>query len=438
MWMDGVRSLSYCPENERDGVDFLNHISSHVPARWLYYTASHNGPEYLLPQIRKIVWDSCNEIKLHMIFPFLSPTIEDIRIRTWWRVYATEIELILQALANVLPSGVRVFHFIPHDELPPGGRPSKVNQSLLQRLDELQELRLPSHLMAPVMFKSGRLRVLEAACDVDSGVDVHALLSQLADTCPLLEHLRILFYGVRNITFPLIRPLIRCSKLRSLDMEHEHDFDLEATDVIEMGDAWRELEVLHIASRDAPPIEEGWWVFEDEPPVDPAGGLSLALLAVFAEYFSTKLRKLGLKFNTQDIPTLPDLPVSFPNLEVLYVGSSHLDSDEAKIAQAFAFLSGILPKEVVLARSQDWLRRNGRSVFDPDSWWQGEGSWEVLSRMLSQGEADGNITAPIGSDRIGSGGNPSVRSYFGGSYFGGQSGSEARISDNPSDAPFVT
>lgn len=232
-----VRSLSYSPERERDGVDYLDHMSSHVPARWLYYLASHNGPEYLLPQIRKIVWDSCNEVKLHMIFPFLSPTIEDIRITTWWRIRPTENDLIFQAVATMMPSGVRVFHFIPHEELPPGGRPSKINQPLLQQLNELQELRLPSHLLAPVMFKSGRLRVLEAACDVDSGIDVHGLLSQLADTCPLLEHLRILFYGVLNINFPLIRPLIRCSKLRSLDMEYEHDFDLEAAEVIEMGTA---------------------------------------------------------------------------------------------------------------------------------------------------------------------------------------------------------
>ncbi|KAG9042565.1 hypothetical protein FS837_010689, partial [Tulasnella sp. UAMH 9824] len=361
-----VRSLSYCPENERDGVDYADHMSSHVPARWLYYMASYNGPEYLLPQIRKIVWDSCNERKLQMIIPFLSPTIEDIRIRTWYYVKPVEIDLMLEALATMLPPGVRVFHFITHDERPKGSF-FEVNQSLLQPLDELQELRLPSHLMAPVMFK-GRLRVLEVAYDVDSATNAHVLLSQLTDTCPLLEHLRIMFYGVRNITFPLIRPLLRCSKLRSLDMEYGHDFDLEAAEVIEMGTAWRDLEVLHIASRHAS-VEYDWWDEDesDEVPAEPTGGLSFALLVVFAEYFSTNLCKLGLKFSTQDIPAPPDPPVFFPNLEVLYVGSSPLDDDSAKVAKAFAFLSRILPKEVILARSNEWVRRNSRSVFDPDA-----------------------------------------------------------------------
>ncbi|KAG8937793.1 hypothetical protein FRC00_000689 [Tulasnella sp. 408] len=213
--------------------------------------------------------------------------------------------------------------------------------------------------MAPVMFKPGRLRVLEAACDVDSGIDVHALLSQLADTCPLLEHLRIMFYGVRNITFPLIRPLIRCTKLRTLDMEYGHDFDLEAAEVIEMGMGWRDLEVLHIASRDAP-VEYDWFAEDepDEPPAEPTGGLSFALLVVFAKYFSPNLRKLGLKLSTQDIPAPPDPSVSFPNLEVLYVGSSPLDSDKATVAKAFTILKSSARKiqRLVTAQRSERIR----------------------------------------------------------------------------------
>ncbi|KIO16506.1 hypothetical protein M407DRAFT_33855 [Tulasnella calospora MUT 4182] len=365
-----VRSLSYCSADENGGIFFSGQMSSGVPARWLHYVASHSG-QYLLPQIRKIDWNCCEDNELEMILPFLSSKIKDIRIRTWWDVSPTAMDRILKALRGVLPSGVRVFHFIPHGFRPTEGASEHMGP-LIEPLNELQDLRVPYHLMAPAMFKPSQLRALEGGCDLESGINANALLSQLADTCPLLEDLRIMFWGGSNIDFSVIRPLIRCSKLRSLDMEYERAFDPSPAEIREMGRAWRELEALHIASRR---------VYND-----PALGMPVGLLVAFAESFSPKLRKLGLYVYTHDIPAPPDPPVSFPNLEVIYFGTSELDSDKAKVAKAFVFLSGLLPKKVGPTTSHRWSWETERSVFDPGSRGWGGDSWNVLSRMLSQGE----------------------------------------------------
>ncbi|KAG8921376.1 hypothetical protein FRC00_008744, partial [Tulasnella sp. 408] len=316
-----VRSLSYCSGDERDDRTFSDQISSHVPTRWLYYVALHQG-RYLLPQIRTIDWGCNDNGQLEMVLPFLSPTTKDIRINTWGDVLPTGVDRILRALPNVLPSGVRVLSFIPHNLEPEKGIPEEL-LSFFGSLDELRELRVPHLDMEPAMFRSGRLRVLEASCNLESGIAINALLSQLADTCPLLEHLRIMFKRSNNINFRVIRPLIGCSKLRNLDIEYNKTFDLRKTEIHEMGWAWREMEVLHIASR--PQFSHR------EPPVGPVPGIPFGLLLAFAESFSPKLRKLGLRVSTQDIPAPPDSSISFPNLEILFLGNSELDdSDKAK------------------------------------------------------------------------------------------------------------
>lgn len=309
-----------------------------------------------------------------MIPFFLSPTIKDVRIRTGWDVYPKAMDRLLKALRTALPSGVRVFQFMPQD-MESGEETSEIIKSLVESLDELQEIRLPGQRMAPFMFKPGRLQLLEADCSLDSGININDLLSQLADTCPLLEHLRILFWKGSTITFSVIRPLIRCSKLRSLDMEYTKKFNVDATEIREMGGAWRELEALHIASRRL-----------SNDPGDPGFGMALSSLVVFADSFSPKLRKLALYIDTRDIPDPPDPPVSFPNLEVLHVGSSELDIDKAKVAKAFAFLSALLPQGIGITTSEFGMWYTEQSVFGPGNRGFGRKSWNVLSRMLEQGE----------------------------------------------------
>ncbi|KIO31776.1 hypothetical protein M407DRAFT_241686 [Tulasnella calospora MUT 4182] len=88
-----------------------------------------------------------------------------------------------------------------------------------------------------------------------------------------------------------------------------------------------------------------------DDPVDPALGMPLDSLVAFAEFFSPKLRKLGLYISTQDIPVPPGPPLSFPNLEVLHVGTSELDSEKTKVVKVFAFLSALLPKGVGITTS---------------------------------------------------------------------------------------
>ncbi|KAG9043713.1 hypothetical protein FS837_009219 [Tulasnella sp. UAMH 9824] len=346
-----VRSLSYCASIESGDNRFSDRMCSQVPAKWLCYVASHHG-RYLLPEIRRIDWNCCEDDQLEMIIPFISPKINDVRIRALWDVSPRAMDGLLRALRILLPSGVRVFHFISHETEPEEGT-SDIIKSLIERLDQLHELRLPSQRVAPFMFKSNNLRVLEAKCNFES------------------EHLRILFRKGSSITFSIIRPLIRCSKLRTLDIEYSKTFDLDATEIREMGGAWRELEALHVASRRT-----------SNASGDPSFGMPLSSLVAFADSFSPKLRKLGLYIDTQDIPAPPDPPISFPHLEIICVGTSELSNDKA-----FAFLSAVLPAGVGVTTSDHWTWDSNWSVFDPASrGWGGE-SWNILTRMLAQGES---------------------------------------------------
>ncbi|KAG8897432.1 hypothetical protein FRC00_004276 [Tulasnella sp. 408] len=368
-----VRSLVYCTTDQTLQAA-CDPICYGVPARWRKYAASHHG-QYLLPEIRKIDW-ACNENdQLEMILSFLSPKIKDIRIWTGWDVYSKMTDRVLIALRTMLPPGVRVFQFIPHDSMEPDEEVSESIQSLVESLDELQEIRLPGQQLAPFMFKPGRLQVLEANCNLDSGIKINDILSQLADTCSLLEHLRILFWNGSNITFSDIRPLIRCSKLRSLDMEYTEKFNVDEIEIREMGGAWPELEALHIASRR-----------RSDDSGDPGFGMPFSSLVLFADSFSPKLRKLGLYIDTQDIPAPPNPPVTFPNLEVFHVGSSELDIEKAKLAKAFDFLSALLPQGIEITTSDFWMLYTEQSVFGPGNRGPGRKSWNVLSRMLAQGE----------------------------------------------------
>lgn len=149
-----LRSLSYCTTGQPFQAAF-HPICSHVPTRWIDYAASHHG-QYLLPEIRKINWACYENDQLEMIPFFLSPTIKDVRIRTGWDVYPKAMDRLLKALRTALPSGVRVFQFMPQD-MESGEETSEIIKSLVESLDELQEIRLPGQRMAPFMFKPGRL-----------------------------------------------------------------------------------------------------------------------------------------------------------------------------------------------------------------------------------------------------------------------------------------
>lgn len=307
-----------------------------------------------------------------MIVPFISPKVEDIRLEAGHEVSSSEVERSFRAFQAILPPRIAVLHFFQRgyrlDQL------RRAVEALLEPQVRLQELRLPCYPMGPALFKP-HLRVLESDLYVVTGINMEQLLSHLADTCPLLEDLRIMFWEGSNIKFQVVRPLLRCSALRRLDLEYSKTFDLDTKDIREMGSAWRELEVLHVASRR-----------EYTSSTAPTFGTPLGSLAAFAESFSPKLRKLGLYLDTRHIPDPPHPSVRFPNLETFTVGTSSLVARKANVAKAAAFLGAILPQRIAIYRSDYYVWSSYLSVFDLDGLRPPTSAWLALSQMLSQGE----------------------------------------------------
>ncbi|KAG8937790.1 hypothetical protein FRC00_000686 [Tulasnella sp. 408] len=382
-----IKSLSYDvedPPRYSEPNQPLRSMRPQVPAKLLCYIAAKHE-KYLLPQIRALRWSCNNWFQLNMVVPFISPTIKEIVIHYNQDVFNDmDRERLFQALRAVIPPSLRVLHFVVKElEL------CVVQEEItaaLEGKDELQELRLPFSPLTPIMFKP-QIRLLEAFFSFKSNITIEPLLSQLADTCPFLEHLRILFDEGDIMNFQLICPLLRCSKLRILDLDYVRMLDLNTKDIQEMGKAWREMEMLHITCRHHYRGNRSgarWY---------PVGtGTPIGSLVTFAESFSSKLRKLYLHLDTRFIPTPPISPTILPNLEVLHVGTSSLSGEQEDVAKAFVLLSAILPPGTKIGGSWDgWSW--GVSVFDmpltpPTP--RFHAGWLALSTMLSE-HATGTI-----------------------------------------------
>ncbi|KAG8937792.1 hypothetical protein FRC00_000688 [Tulasnella sp. 408] len=376
---DDVTDASQDPDNNQP----LRRMRPQVPAKLLCYIAANHG-KYLLPEIRTLRWCCNNWFQLHMVVPFISPTIKEIVIHYYHDVFNDmDRERLFQALRAVIPPSLRVLHFVVRDI--EGHDAHEEMAAALEGKDELQELRLPFYPLIPSMFKP-HIRVLEANFSFKSNIIIGDLLSQLADTCSFLEHLRITFEEGDIMDFQLIRPLLRCAKLRTLDLDYQKMLDFSSKDIQEMGNAWREMEMLHITSRHSVSYTFGSGGLMNPKPTAVGAGTPIGSLVTFAESFSSKLRKLYLHLDTRFIPTPPISPTIFPNLEVLHVGTSGLSGEQEDVAKAFAFLSAILPPAIKIGGCwSGWGM--GESVFDtpltpPTAAYKP--GWLALSRMLSE------------------------------------------------------
>lgn len=153
-----------------------------------------------------------------------------------------------------------------------------------------------------------------------------------------------------------------------------------------MGNAWREMEMLHITSRHSVSYTFGSGGLMRPKGSAVGAGTPIGSLVTFAESFSSKLRRLYLHLDTRCIPTPSISPTIFPNLEVLHVGTSGLSAEQEDVAKAFAFLSAILPPATIIGGCwSGWGM--GESVFDtpltPPTPAYKPG-WVALSRMLSE------------------------------------------------------
>lgn len=242
--------------------------------------------------------------------------------------------------------------------------------------------------MVPAMFKH-HLRVLEADLNYESGSNLEHILSELADKCPHIEHLRIQFWGGQCFEFPSHPPAPSLLEASELGPGILRD--------IRLGRKGYSGDGSGLAGTGSPPDSIQAFVRGLR---QPCRRVSIGLLAIFAESFSPALRKLGLQISFQNTPSPPNPPLSFPSLEELYVGTSELDHGNAEVAEIFAFLSALLPQGIRISTSNyqgPWYGWE-RSVFDPRSRGSGRIWCNALSRMLAPGETV-DISAEL--DRVG-------------------------------------
>ncbi|KAG8898612.1 hypothetical protein FRC00_002578 [Tulasnella sp. 408] len=288
-----VRSFSYDGKlYDEEGLT-EDHLSPDVPAKLLYYVAINRGA-YLLPQNQKLRWRASTDNDLQMILPFLSPALREVDIEAQWEVSYSGTSRLLRTLHAALPHDITSIRFVPNEQM--GDESEEVMSNALNARSCLRALRLP---LCPVNASMliPNLRILEAEFGEAWNADPGAFFLDLSEQCPLIEDLRIIFLSDWMLTVESVRPLLRCSKLRSLDLESPGEVDLRDKDITDMGNAWRDLEAFHISSRRG-------YISRSMLPT----GTPIASLVTFAQAFSPKLRKLAIHINSSSAPLPPNPP----------------------------------------------------------------------------------------------------------------------------------
>ncbi|KIO19298.1 hypothetical protein M407DRAFT_31044 [Tulasnella calospora MUT 4182] len=367
-----VRSFSYDGRLYSRGGYTEYSIASNVPAKLLSYVATNHGA-YLLPQNQRLRWRAFSEKSLQEIPSFLSPNIKGVDVEIKEQT-SSAIYQLLRTLQEVLPHDMVSLRFVPHNTM--GDELEAEMTRAINFRSNLRVLRLPVFPMNTSMFIPN-LRVLEAESDSAWNSDPGAILLHLSEKCPLIEDLRILFPGDSVLTAESVRPLFRCSNLRSLDLEYTGAVDIQDQHIREMGGAWRDLEALHISSRRA-----------YDGPLGRPSGIPIASLVTFAQAFSPKLRKLAIHINSSDAPLPPNPPVCFPNLEFFSVGTSRLGYSETEYRRIAWFLGSVLPLRIHSVNSDVLSFNRYRSVFkfkpheDGRFRWSASPVWDMVSGML--------------------------------------------------------
>ncbi|KAG8921944.1 hypothetical protein FRC01_014708 [Tulasnella sp. 417] len=361
-----VRSISYESQFDQESDSDMEHISPDLPIKLLYYVAMNQG-SYLLPRVQAIRWVAMEDGELQLLIPFISPTLREIDIDVSGCGSISQApSRLLRTLRYILPPDIRIFTFDSDVDAPLEEDVSAV----IRQQGSLQTLNLPACALEPGMFKSG-LQVLEGHCTVDSGLPPKELLGALAEACPHLKDVRLIFTSECNLTFDSISPLLRCSKLITVDLEYSGRWNLEEVDIKAMGDAWPRVEALNLCCR------RGYRGLE------PSHGMSMGMLPLFARYFSPTLRKLAVFLDSTNVPHPPYEETPFPNLEFFAVGNSPLNSEMA-VSEVTAYLDSVLPARVDRIRSDRFPMHSDSSFQQFTPRFNRGTAWDTVGELLSK------------------------------------------------------
>ncbi|KNZ81377.1 hypothetical protein J132_00962 [Termitomyces sp. J132] len=189
-----------------------------------------------------------------------------------------------------------------------------------------------------------------------------ALLNAIPEACPLLKSLTLtsaLFNDMELTSAPekedcvnidTLRPLLKCPKLTSFEIEHHYPLHLELSDIEEIATSWPGVETL---------------VLNPQPTYLEDSNLTLRALLPFARHCS-KLQRLGLFMDatTIDFPAAESTSVyqlpTFRSLHCLTVGVSLIQEDGA----VALFLSQICPLHCEIEKGVTWENPVSQELAD--------------------------------------------------------------------------
>lgn len=203
------------------------------------------------------------------------------------------------------------------------------------------------------LIQHSNLEYLDLLLSHDNQSKLRSMLGLLALQCPRIRRLRYtLPIGSPQLTpRDTIEPLLSCRLLRQLQILHQCGLSVSSGDIKKMAQAWREMEVLRLCASASDTAQTG---------------TPLILLLEFAEEFSPRLRRLALNFAFDgQIPTADVVWTSFPQLEVLGVGTSKPEST-AQAIMVGEFLTAVCSEQTKLAyiSTDDWRP----DAFDTVGW----------------------------------------------------------------------
>ncbi|KAG8910911.1 hypothetical protein FRC01_006056 [Tulasnella sp. 417] len=308
------------------------HINPETLLNALAATTSQIGHDTLLPKARALELDFHHPSGPSLVLPLVGPAVRQITMQI-----PQSSELIAQATSRIIStltsmsSTLKLEHFdiTVRDDTK---RHTETRRTLSSNIAKfvasqptLQCLIIRSvdsfYPLKQAIQVLPCLRVLEITCTTNAhNPPPKDIIASLA-SCTSLEQLQINGPSPRGQhDFSLIRPLLSCKCLATLDLSWLGTVRLNAEDVEEMGKAWVKLEYLHFSSAG------------DDMPVD--------LLLTFATSFSPSLRALSIPLDISRAGLMLPMATEIPphDLKVLNTGSPMTERD----VQPFAELLGTL------------------------------------------------------------------------------------------------
>lgn len=354
-----VRTLNHVDGKKENLAESPAQLTGHISPNVIPYLLLHQawtGRLFLLPNLAGLHWSVNGEHSLFQLCQFLSPALRNLTISLGDSVPVSGAVRYLEYLASLPPTNVTALTIsTSYSDTDQDLQVALAVASFVKSQTTL--LSLDTHNLCSrdqivdSLIQHSNLRYLDLLLSYDNQSKLRSMLELLALQCP---HIRGFRYTLPT-NFPqltprdAIEPLLSCRLLRQLQIVHKCGLSVSSDDIKKMAQAWRKMEILRLCA----------WA-SDTPQI----GTPLTLLLEFAQEFSPRLRRLALNFVFDgQLPTADVVWTSFPQLEVLGVGTSKLEFT-AQAIMIGEFLTAVCSEQTKLA----YISTVDSGAFDTVGW----------------------------------------------------------------------